>query len=85
MIDIIKNTIDKYPLGYIFTTNGFSLSVKNPKGVNKVLNDLLRRAIYASSPKDDSTSLKSEKIGELPFSDYEIACPIKEERTYFLP
>jgi hypothetical protein len=31
MTEIIRNTIDKYPFGYIFTTNDFSLSVKNPK------------------------------------------------------
>jgi hypothetical protein len=51
MIDTIKDTIDKFPLGYIFTTNDFSISVKNPKGVNKVLNDLVAEGYLAKLSK----------------------------------
>jgi hypothetical protein len=51
MIDKIKDIIDKFPLGYIFTTNDFSLSVKNPKSVNNVLKDLVAEGYLAKLSK----------------------------------
>jgi hypothetical protein len=41
MTDTIKNTINKFPLGFIFTTSDFPAAAENPKQVNKILNKLV--------------------------------------------
>jgi hypothetical protein len=38
MIEKIKYTIDKFPLGFVFTADDFPVTVENPKGVSKALN-----------------------------------------------
>jgi hypothetical protein len=71
MIDTIKNTINKFPLGYIFTTNDFPISVKNPKGVNKVLNDLVADGYLAKLSKGRFYKPERGKFGDLKPDTYQ--------------
>ncbi|MDR1583335.1 MAG: DUF6088 family protein, partial [Prevotellaceae bacterium] len=71
MIDTIIDIIDKFPLGYIFTTNDFSISVKNPKGVNKVLNDLVAEGYLAKLSKGRFYKPEHGKFGDLKPDTYQ--------------
>ena len=70
-IDTIKNKIDKFPLGYIFTTNDFDISVKYPKGVNKVLNDLVAEGYLCKLSKGRFYKPERGKFGELKPDTYQ--------------
>ncbi len=41
MIDIIKDTIDRFPIGFVFTSSDFPVEVNRLKAVNKVINVLV--------------------------------------------
>jgi hypothetical protein len=71
MIDTIKNTINKFPLGYIFTTNNFYISSKNPKGVNKVLNDLVAEGYLSKLSKGRFYKPERGKFGDLKPDTYQ--------------
>jgi hypothetical protein len=71
MIDTIIDIIDKFPLGYSFTTNDFSISVKNPKGVNKVLNDLVAEGYLAKLSKGRFYKPERGKFGDLKPDTYQ--------------
>jgi predicted transcriptional regulator of viral defense system len=71
MIDTIKNTINKFPLGYIFTTNDFPISEKNPKGVNKVLNDLTAEGYLSKLSKGRFYKPERGKFGDLKPDTYQ--------------
>jgi hypothetical protein len=79
MIDIIRDTIDKYPFGYIFTTNDFHLSVKNPKGVNKILNDLVAEGILRKLSKGRFYKPQIGKFGERPLDTYQTVRDLLEK------
>jgi predicted transcriptional regulator of viral defense system len=79
MIDIIRDTIDKYPLGYIFTTNDFTLSEKNPKGVNKILNDLVAEGVLRKLSKGRFYRPQIDKSGELPLDIYQTVKDLLEK------
>lgn len=38
MTENIKNIIEKFELGYVFTVSDFPMTAENPKSVNKILN-----------------------------------------------
>jgi hypothetical protein len=38
MTDTVKNIIDKFELGYVFTVAEFPMTEENPKTVSKILN-----------------------------------------------
>ncbi|MDR2384168.1 MAG: DUF6088 family protein [Tannerella sp.] len=79
MIDTIKNTIDKYPLGYIFTTTDFDMAVKNPKGVNKVLNDLVAEGVLCKLSKGRFYKPQIHEFGELPLDIYQTVKDLLEK------
>ena len=45
MTDTIKNTIDKFEAGYVFTANDFYMTVSHPKNVSKILNELVASGV----------------------------------------
>ncbi|MDR3327373.1 MAG: DUF6088 family protein [Prevotellaceae bacterium] len=65
MVDIIKNTIDKFPLGFIFTANDFSITVENPKGVSKILNDFVAEGYLRKLSKGRFYKPQIREFGEL--------------------
>jgi hypothetical protein len=65
MLDTIKDTIDKFPLGFIFTTNDFSITVENPKGVSKILNDFVAEGYLRKLAKGRFYKPQISEFGEL--------------------
>jgi hypothetical protein len=71
MLDTIKNTIDKFPLGFIFTSNDFPITAKNPKGVNKILNDFVAQGYLRKLSKGRFYRPEVGRFGELPPDTYQ--------------
>ena len=71
MVDNIRNKIDKYPLGYIFTTHDFDISVMNPKVINKILNDLVAEGYLCKLSKGRFYKPEHGKFGELKPDTYQ--------------
>jgi hypothetical protein len=72
MVEKIKNTIDMFPLGDIFTSNDFSMTVDNPKGVNKILNDFVAEGYLRKLSKGRFYKPKMTEFGEMPPDTYQI-------------
>jgi hypothetical protein len=71
MIDIIKNTINKFPLGFIFTTSNFPTAAENPKQVNKILNTLVAEGFLRRLSKGRFYKPQISRFGELPPDTYQ--------------
>jgi len=72
MIDTIKNTIDKFELGYVFTIDDFSISVEKPKEVSKILNHFVATGYLRKLSKGRFYKPQMSKFGELPPDTYQI-------------
>ena len=72
MIDTIKNTIDKFELGYVFTISDFPMAVENPKSVSKILNHFVETGYLRKLSKGRFYKPKVSKFGELPPDTYQI-------------
>ena len=72
MTDIIKNTIDKFETGYIFTINDFPVSAENPKNVSKILNHFVATGYLRKLSKGKFYKPQVSKFGELPPDTYQI-------------
>jgi hypothetical protein len=65
MLDTIKNTIDKFPLGFIFTSNDFPMTAGDPKRVNKILNDFVTKGYLRKLSKGRFYKPETGRFGEL--------------------
>jgi len=72
MIDIIKNTINKFETGYIFTVDDFSMSVENLKNVSKILNHFVATGYLRKLSKGKFYKPQMSGFGELPPDTYQI-------------
>ena len=72
MTDTIKNTIDKFEAGYVFTANDFSMTVSHPKNVSKTLNELVASGTLRKLSKGRFYKPKISKFGELPPDTYQV-------------
>ena len=72
IIDIIKNTIDKFETGYIFTVSDFSMAVENPKSVSKTLNYFVATGYLRKLSKGRFYKPQISKFGELPPDTYQV-------------
>jgi hypothetical protein len=72
MIDIIRNTINKFELGYVFTADDFSMEVNNPCEASRLLNNLVREGKLRKLSKGKFYKPKMGKFGELPPDAYQI-------------
>jgi hypothetical protein len=72
MIDTIKNTIDKFEAGYIFTVNDFSAMVESPIKVIKILNHFVASGYLRKLSKGKFYKPQTSKFGELPPDTYQI-------------
>jgi hypothetical protein len=72
MPDKIKNTISKFSPNEIFTVSDFPETVKNPKGVSKILNDLVAEGVLRKLSKGRFYKPETGEFGELPPDTYQI-------------
>lgn len=72
MTDTIKNIIDKFELGYVFTVSDFPMTVENPKAVSKILNHFVSIGYLRKLSKGRFYKPKMSKFGELPPDTYQI-------------
>ena len=72
MVDIIKNTIDKFETGYIFTVNDFSITVENSKNISKTLNHFVAVGYLRKLSKGRFYKPQMSKFGELPPDTYQV-------------
>ncbi|MDR2652830.1 MAG: DUF6088 family protein [Prevotellaceae bacterium] len=79
MLDTIKNTIDKFPLGFVFTASNFPITVSNPKGVSKALNDLVAAGVLRKLSKGRFYKPQIGKFGELPLDTYQTVKDLLEK------
>jgi hypothetical protein len=71
MIDTIKNTIDKFETGYIFTVNDFSATAESPLKVIKTLNHFVASGYLRKLSKGKFYKPQISKFGELPPDTYQ--------------
>jgi hypothetical protein len=79
MNDTIKNTIDKFPLGFVFTTSDFPAAAENPKHVNKILNALVAEGILCKFSKGRFYKPKITEFGALPPDIYQVLKDLLEK------
>ena len=72
MTDTIKNIIDKYELGYVFTVTDFPMAVENPKTVSKTLNHFVATGYLRKLSKGRFYKPQMSRFGELPPDTYQI-------------
>lgn len=72
MTENIKNIIDKFELGYIFTVSDFPMTVENPKSVSKILNYFVATGYLRKLSKGRFYKPQMSKFGELPPDTYQI-------------
>jgi hypothetical protein len=72
MTDTIKNTIDKFEAGYIFTVNDFTATVDNPVKVIKILNHFVATGYLRKLSKGKFYKPQISKFGELPPDAYQV-------------
>jgi hypothetical protein len=79
MTDIIKNAIDKFAYGYVFTSNDFYIDVSKRKTVNKILENLVKAGKIRHLSKGRYYKAKITEFGELPPDSYQIVKDLLEE------
>jgi hypothetical protein len=72
MYDTVKNIIDKFEAGYIFTTDNFYKTVNEAKIVNKTLNHFVTTGYLRKLSKGRFYKPQMSKFGELPPDTYQI-------------
>jgi len=72
MTDNVKNMIDKFEAGYIFTADDFSTTVNEAKTVSKILNHFVTTGYLRKLSKGKFYKPKASKFGELPPDTYQI-------------
>jgi hypothetical protein len=79
MNDTIKNTIDKFPSGFVFTTSDFPAAAENPKQVNKILNTLVSEGVLCKLSKGKFYKPKMTEFGALPPDTYQVLKDLLEK------
>ena len=72
MTDTIKNIIDKFELGYIFTVSDFPMTVENHKTVSKILNHFVATGYLRKLSKGRFYKPQMSRFGELSPDTYQI-------------
>ncbi len=72
MIDLIKNTIDKFEAGYVFSADDFSTTVNEAKNASKILNQFVATGYLRKLSKGKFYKPKMSKFGELQPDTYQI-------------
>ncbi len=72
MVDIIKDTIDRFPIGFVFTSSDFFIEVNRLKAANKTLNLLVAQGKIRRLSKGRFYKPLISKFGELQPDTYQI-------------
>lgn len=72
MIDIIKDTIDRFPIGFVFTSSDFPIELNKLKAVNKSINELVTQGKIRRLTKGRFYKPQISKFGELQPDTYQI-------------
>ena len=72
MTDEIKNIIDKFELGSVFTVTDFPMTAENPKLVSKKLNHFVATGYLRKLSKGKFYRPQISRFGELPPDTYQI-------------
>lgn len=79
MIDIIKDTIDRFPIGFVFTSSDFPIEVNKLKAVNKAINVLVAQGRIRRLSKGRFYKPQISKFGELQPDTYQIVKDLIEK------
>jgi len=79
MIDLIKNTVDRFPAGYVFTSKEFPIEVSKQKAVNKILNYFVSEGQLRRLFKGRFYKPRISKFGELPPDTYQVVKDLIEK------
>jgi hypothetical protein len=80
MMDTIKNKLEKFDVGYVFTADEFEETTKSPTNVSRILNGLVDKGALRKLSKGRFYKPKVGKFGELPPDDYEVVKDLLTER-----
>jgi hypothetical protein len=72
MTDAIKEIINKFESGYVFTVSDFPMAVENPKSVSKILNHFVGTGYLRKLSKGRFYKPQISRFGELPPDTYQI-------------
>ncbi|MDR1974988.1 MAG: DUF6088 family protein [Bacteroidales bacterium] len=79
MTDIIRNTINRFALGFVFTANDFPLPVEKQNTVTKVLNNMMAAGQIRRLSKGRFYKPQMSKFGELPPDTFQIVKDLIEK------
>ena len=79
MTDIIKDTIDRFPIGFVFTSSDFPIEVNRQKAVNKAINALVAQGKIRRLSKGRFYKPQISKFGELQPDTYQIVKDLIEK------
>jgi hypothetical protein len=79
MTNTIENTINKFPVREVFTAHDFPETAKNPKGISKILNDLVAEGVLRKLSKGRFYKPQIGKSGELPLDTYQTVTDLLEK------
>lgn len=71
MTDIIRNTINRFPLGFVFTALDFPVEVGKQATVNKILNNMVAAGQIRRLSKGRFYKPQMSEFGELPPDTYQ--------------
>ncbi|MDR0866194.1 MAG: DUF6088 family protein [Candidatus Symbiothrix sp.] len=79
MTDIIRNTINRFTLGFVFTADDFPLPVEKQNTVTKVLNNMAAAGQIRRLSKGRFYKPQMSKFGELPPDTFQIVKDLIEK------
>lgn len=79
MTDTIKNSIEKFELGYVFTVSDFPITTENAKTISKILNNFVTTGYLRKLSKGRFYKPEMSKFGELPPDTYQVVKDLIEQ------
>ncbi|MCZ2222682.1 MAG: DUF6088 family protein [Chitinophagales bacterium] len=79
MTDTIKNSIEKFELGYVFTVSDFPITTENAKTISKILNNFVATGYLRKLSKGRFYKPEMSKFGELPPDTYQVVKDLIEQ------
>jgi hypothetical protein len=79
MTDIIKNTINNFPFGFVFTPGDFPIDISKQASVNRILNNMVAAGEIRRLSKGRFYKPQISKFGELPPDTYQIVKDLIEK------
>src|SRR5690606_15161059 len=79
MTNTVKNIIDKFELGYVFTVSDFPITAENAKTISKILNGFVASGYLRKLSKGRFYKPEMSKFGELPPDTYQVVKDLIEK------